>query len=192
MEGFAEYLRAKEELLKQYEQREQESVEMEESSETAAPVSQEVEHNSDERMPDGEPASEPEQTEQPETMMERIRTEPVGEDKSKKRACTGTIHVVKQGDTLYKIAQMHELKVVDLLLANPYVNIYNLQVGSELCIPVKKVPPQEGRVPYIVRKGDTIGKVLDKNQITFEELVRENPFLADLALTPNTVIFIRK
>lgn len=191
MEGFAEYLRAKEELLKQYEQREQESMEREESGETATTVFQEVEHNSKEGMPDRESASEPEQTEQAEP-LERLRTAPVGEDKSKKRACRGTIHIVKQGDTLYKIAQMHELKVVDLLLANPYVNIYNLQVGSELCIPVKKVPPQEGRVPYIVRKGDTIGKVLDKNQITFEELVKENPFIADLALTPNTVIFIRK
>ena len=170
---------------------EQESMEREESSETATTVFQEVEHNSKEGMPDRESASEPEQTEQAEP-VERLRTEPVGEDKSKKRACRGTIHIVKQGDTLYKIAQMHELKVVDLLLANPYVNIYNLQVGSELCIPVKKVPPQEGRVPYIVRKGDTIGKVLDKNQITFEELVKENPFIADLALTPNTVIFIRK
>ena len=31
-----------------------------------------------------------------------------------------------------------------------------------------------------------------KARITFEELVKENPFIADLALTPNTVIFIRK
>lgn len=52
--------------------------------------------------------------------------------------CSGLIHVVKQGDTLYKISQYHHVTVSDILLANPYVNVYNLQIGDELCIPVGK------------------------------------------------------
>lgn len=48
------------------------------------------------------------------------------------------IHVVKKGDTLYKIARANGLKVVDLLLANPFVDIYNLRIGEELCVPIKK------------------------------------------------------
>ena len=49
--------------------------------------------------------------------------------------CPGLIHVVKEGDTLYKISQYHHVSVTDILLANPYVNVYNLQIGDELCIP---------------------------------------------------------
>ena len=53
-------------------------------------------------------------------------------------SCPGLIHVVKEGDTLYKISQYHHVSVTDILLANPYVNVYNLQIGDELCIPVGK------------------------------------------------------
>ncbi len=54
-------------------------------------------------------------------------------------SCPGVIYVVKQGDTLYKISQYHHVSVTDILLANPYVNVYNLQIGDELCIPVGKM-----------------------------------------------------
>ena len=53
-------------------------------------------------------------------------------------SCPGLIHVVKEGDTLYKISQYHHVSVTDILLANPYVNVYNLQIGDELCIPIGK------------------------------------------------------
>ena len=53
--------------------------------------------------------------------------------------CPGLIHVVIEGDTLYKISQYHHVSVTDILLANPYVNVYNLQIGDELCIPVGKM-----------------------------------------------------
>ncbi len=52
--------------------------------------------------------------------------------------CPGLIHVVKQGDTLYKISRYYHVTVSDILLANPYVNVYNLKIGDELCIPVGK------------------------------------------------------
>ena len=54
-------------------------------------------------------------------------------------SCPGVIYVEKQGDTLYKISQYHHVSVTDILLANPYVNVYNLQIGDELCIPVGKI-----------------------------------------------------
>ena len=54
-------------------------------------------------------------------------------------SCPGVIYVVKRGDTLYKISQYHHVSVTDILLANPYVNVYNLQIGDELCIPVGKM-----------------------------------------------------
>lgn len=48
------------------------------------------------------------------------------------------IHVVKQGDTLYKIAQEYDVNLFELMSLNPYVNVYNLQIGDEIVIPAIK------------------------------------------------------
>lgn len=48
------------------------------------------------------------------------------------------IHVVKQGDALYKIAQEHDVNLFELMSLNPYVNVYNLQIGDEIVIPAIK------------------------------------------------------
>lgn len=100
------------------------------------------------------------------------------------------VHVIKEGDTLYKISRMHNLKVVDLLLANPYVNVYNLQIGDEICIPIKPVPYADNHVPYIIREEDTLGSVLEKSDLTFEELAEYNPFVKEMSLPANNVIFL--
>ena len=49
--------------------------------------------------------------------------------------CYGFTHVIQKGDTLYKLSKQYHVKVSALILANPFVNIYNLQVGDEICIP---------------------------------------------------------
>ena len=69
--------------------------------------------------------------------------------------CTGIIHVVKEGDTLYKIGKMHGVSVSALMYANPYVNIYNLQVGDELCVPVYNMSWNGGKEP---RNGANAGQ----------------------------------
>ena len=44
-------------------------------------------------------------------------------------------HVVKAGDSLYKIAQQHQIPVEVLTATqNPGLNPYNLQIGTELMI----------------------------------------------------------
>ena len=50
--------------------------------------------------------------------------------------CRGIIHVVKEGDTLYTLSRKYHVPLVQVMYANPFVDIYNLQVGDELCIPV--------------------------------------------------------
>ena len=52
--------------------------------------------------------------------------------------CSGLIHVIQKGDTLYLLSQKYHVSVSDIMYENPYANIYNLQVGDELCIPVSK------------------------------------------------------
>lgn len=49
--------------------------------------------------------------------------------------CNGKIHTIQTGDTLYKISGMYHVPLALILRANPYVDIYNLQVGEKLCIP---------------------------------------------------------
>ena len=49
--------------------------------------------------------------------------------------CYGFTHVIQKGDSLYKLSKQYHVKVSALILANPFVNIYNLQVGDEICIP---------------------------------------------------------
>lgn len=49
--------------------------------------------------------------------------------------CRGFYYVIKEGDTLYKISRTYEVSVSDLIMANPYINIYNLQINDEICIP---------------------------------------------------------
>lgn len=45
------------------------------------------------------------------------------------------VHVVKPGDTLYMIAKMHKVTLDAIMKANPDVDVYNLTVGTRLCIP---------------------------------------------------------
>lgn len=49
--------------------------------------------------------------------------------------CTGFIHTVEKGDTLYRLGKKYEVTVSALIYANPYVDVYNMQIGDEICIP---------------------------------------------------------
>ena len=51
-----------------------------------------------------------------------------------KRKCPGPVYEVKKGDTLYSIAQKYHCRVRTLLDLNPFVDIYNLQPGEEICV----------------------------------------------------------
>lgn len=59
----------------------------------------------------------------------------------------GFIHVIEQGDTLYKLGKRYGVTVSALLFANPWVNVYNLQIGDELCIPdFEDAKRQKGKI----------------------------------------------
>lgn len=51
--------------------------------------------------------------------------------------CNGMMYAVKNGDTLYSISMKYNIPLALLLRANPYVDVYNLQVGETICVPVK-------------------------------------------------------
>ncbi len=49
--------------------------------------------------------------------------------------CIGFTHTIEKGDTLYSLGKRYGVRVSALIFANPYVDIYNLRVGDQLCIP---------------------------------------------------------
>lgn len=69
---------------------------------------------------------------------ERVEERETELDSGKNRIsekCTGMLHRVERGDTLYLIGKKYQVSVAALMFANPYTDIYNLQTGDELCIP---------------------------------------------------------
>ena len=55
-------------------------------------------------------------------------------------SCRGMVHVIEKGDTLYRLGKQYHVSVGQLMFANPFVNVYNLQIGDELCIPISIQP----------------------------------------------------
>ena len=133
--------------------------------------------------------------------------------------CNGKIHTIQTGDTLYKISGMYRVPLVLILRANPYVDIYNLQVGEKLCIPggfdneTKPPKPPKPICPgngcdsednnnppsmgggmvsvflYVIKDVQSIQDVLDKFGITLEDLLKENN-LGNIMLQPGTAMKI--
>lgn len=65
------------------------------------------------------------------------------------RFCNGMVHVIKEGETLYQLSRMYRIPVALLMRANPYVDVYNLQPGQEICIPMSR--PFPGMMPNFNR-----------------------------------------
>lgn len=96
-------------------------------------------------------------------------------------------YVIKQGDTLYSISRRFNVPIALLFRANPYAEIYNLQVGDEICIPVIKPLLNEKTMDYTVGENETIQNVMDKFGIDFDELQQMND-LTKMVLQPGTVL----
>lgn len=104
--------------------------------------------------------------------------------------CRGMLYRVESGDTLYSISRRFDLTVRELMQVNPFVNVYNLQIGEELCLPVAQGTTPDGARPYVVKRDDTLMSILRQNRITFEELARLNRSVAVLKVPAGTVLLI--
>ncbi len=65
-------------------------------------------------------------------------------------------YIVKEGDTLLSIAEAFHVRVIDLITQNKLEDIYILQPGTELIIPVDM---PLGFTAYIVKKGDNLYEI---------------------------------
>lgn len=99
--------------------------------------------------------------------------------------CRGYVHVVEEGDTLYKLARKYDVKLFDIMRLNPYVNVYNLQIGDEICIPTMPAKPEK---TYVVNEGDTLSDVIRAFGVPFDVLAKNNPTLLDVELPEGLIL----
>jgi LysM repeat protein len=57
--------------------------------------------------------------------------------------CQGFLHIVGKGDSLYGLSRKYGVPLWAILSANPYLDVYQLQVGDEVCIP-RRIQPRSG------------------------------------------------
>ncbi len=54
------------------------------------------------------------------------------------RKCNGIVHTIKKGDTLYLLSRYYNVPIGEIMNANRNMNVYNLRIGDELCIPIRR------------------------------------------------------
>ena len=82
------------------------------------------------------------------------------------------IYVVKEGDSIYSIANENEVSVTRLAQEHGLTELNGLVVGQALVI----AEPEE---TYIVKEGDSLLKIANEHNITMLQLIQNNPALMD-------------
>lgn len=95
-----------------------------------------------------------------------------------------TIHVVQQGETLSTIAEQYGVTPERLIIDNELPNPDNLVVGQSMIV----------RIPtavYTIRAGDTLDGIAQANNVTVDEILRNNPWAAgEDTLVPGQTLLI--
>ncbi|WP_418790331.1 LysM peptidoglycan-binding domain-containing protein [Phosphitispora sp. TUW77] len=59
--------------------------------------------------------------------------------KSQQQKCPGQVYwIIEPGDTFWTISRALNIPLEEILKANPGIDPYNLQIGSKICVPLKK------------------------------------------------------
>lgn len=94
---------------------------------------------------------------------------------------------IKQGDTLYSISRRYNVNLNAIILANPYINVYNLQIGDVICLPSIPQNNYSHFTTYLVRDGDTLGSIIEENGINLADLMEMND-INSISLMPGTTL----
>ncbi|MFB9279205.1 LysM peptidoglycan-binding domain-containing protein [Cohnella cellulosilytica] len=95
------------------------------------------------------------------------------------------IHIVKQGDSLYSIAQKYGVSLEDVLKANPGIsNPDVIDVGMKVKIPTQPKTALGVIHQHIVKQGDTLWKLSKAWGIQLTDLIKANPQLKN----PNALL----
>ncbi|MDF2839784.1 MAG: polysaccharide deacetylase [Clostridia bacterium] len=75
-------------------------------------------------------------------------------------------HVIKPGDTLYKIALMYNITIQDIVQANNLANVNYLYIGQILKIP--------GSLTHTVKAGDTLWLISQMYKVPIGDIMQKN------------------
>lgn len=99
-------------------------------------------------------------------------------------------YIVKEGDTLLSIAKAFQVRVIDLITENKLEDIYNLEPGMEIIIPVDM---PLGFTAYIVKKGDSLYAISKSlGNITPDQLAEVNGLEINEYIYPGQRLIIPK
>ena len=96
---------------------------------------------------------------------------------------------IKRGDTLYAISRRYNVDLNWIIMANPFINVYNLRPGEVLCIPCIPKAGQGHFTTYLVEEGDTLGSVAQKHGINPADLLELND-IDSISLMPGTTLSV--
>ena len=82
-------------------------------------------------------------------------------------------YVIQQGDTLYSLSRLFNVPLDLIMNANPYINVYNLQVDEVICIPLIGFE-ETNYTTYVMEDEDQLRSLLDMYGITLEEFLEFN------------------
>ncbi len=88
--------------------------------------------------------------------------------------CNGIIYTIKKGDTLYSLSGRFKVPLARILRANPYIDIYNLQIGEQICIPKCPTCNPFYLMSYIIKADETLLDILNRFGIELEDLLKYN------------------
>jgi len=85
-------------------------------------------------------------------------------------------YTIRPKDTLIRIAAAYNTGVQDIMIANPGINPYNLQIGALICVPLRPqlYPSCSTTNYYVVREGDTLESIANYFNITYMQLLYSN------------------
>lgn len=92
-------------------------------------------------------------------------------------ACGGLTYIVRPGDTLYEIGRRYHVSVEALIRANPQIK------NADLIYPGQKIEIPIGCtecICYMVKEGDTLGKIARIFDVDMEAIVLSNPIITDV------------
>ncbi|QMV43824.1 LysM peptidoglycan-binding domain-containing protein [Cohnella cholangitidis] len=95
------------------------------------------------------------------------------------------IHMVKQGDSLYSIAQKYGVTLEDIVKANPDIsNPDAIEVGMKVKVPSRPQTTAEVIHHHVVKQGDTLWKLSKSWGIQLTDMIKANPQLKN----PNALL----